>query len=56
MRRIERRLRWGWGSDADEGWVWGMKNIKEFRIYRHMLNTDSDGVTGQMQIGVGCGV
>ena len=30
-----------------------MENIEEFQNYRHMLNKDSGGVGGQMQMGVG---
>ena len=53
---VEHRLRWGLGPDVDAGGGGGLKNIKEFRNHRHVLNADSDGGGDQMQKGVGGGV
>ena len=49
---VESRLKWGGGSDAH----WGLggiidKSVQKFENYRHMLNADSDGGGGQIQMG-----
>ena len=50
---VESRLKWGCGSEADGG-LGGIidKSVQKFENYRHMLNADSGGGGGQMQMEV----